>query len=718
MAFDAGALVAKLRLDTKGFKSGVERAIKQTKGMEKQALSLSNVLGKTLAIGALGALAIGFKKTVDAAGKFEKSMANVATLVDTAVVDVNELSEAVLEMTTVVTKSADDLSAGLYQVFSAGVTDAAEAMQVLEVSAIAATAGLADTRTSVDAITTIINAYGLEAKEATDISDLMFQTVKLGKTTFAELASSIGTVIAPAASLGIKLEDLFSAMATLTKGGFDTKVATTALRATFLSILKPTDDAKQTAKELGLEWSAAALKAKGLITFLNEMKEATGGNTETMAKLIPETRALNAVLALTGAQSEELNTILGQMEDRLGATRGAFEKQEDTYEAQAQKLGLLVDRIQIRIGKVFIPAINTMLKATLNLFDVVGDELESFKRKLSAPLPKIDSLDQMKIAAKEIGTTFEKLTEQDMPKFEAKLKELFGTTIPKLTNDMKEHIEKALKALRESNTKAAKNVVKSWETTSEKVKNAFESLGVVSKFQFEAQVKDQIKAFKTIVDEQNLSDQEILKLRETLFENLNAIADKAEAEGILGVDVEKFKSELAKVHQDVIDKSFITAGSVEELGDTTTVTLKGWLKSSFQLAKEAITGIEKLVSETTKSQVTAFSTITEQLDKYKSAYITAEEAITDVVVEQTEERLNVISRFVDGTLQQFSRLPITPFGGATFGPPVTAPGSDIAPQTTNNISQSVNINNTGAGSVEQGQDTIRALNQMNASMSF
>lgn len=740
MAFDAGALVAKLKLDTRGFQAGVQQATKQTKGMEKQALSLSKVLGKTLAIGALGALSIGFKKTVDAAGEFEKSMANVATLVDTAVVDIGKLSDEVLDMTTVVTKSADDLSAGLYQVFSAGVTDAAEAMEVLKVSAIAATAGLADTRSSVDAITTIINAYGLAASKATDISDLMFQTVKLGKTTFTELASSIGTVIAPAASLGIKLEDLFSAMATLTKGGFDTRVATTALRATFLSILKPTDDAIETARELGLEWSAAALKAKGLVKFLNDIKEAAGGSTEIMAKLIPETRALNAVLALTGAQSEELNKILGQMKDRLGATQGAFKTQEDTYDTQAQKLGLLVDRMQIKIGNIFLPTLTNMLKGVLGLFDTVGEEfvkLATGASKTKTEAQEAANKTQAIMKKMEdfligLGVTTEReLNKQiiawrkmgfEVPKFLTNYQTSIAETALaniKLRESFEEQakaIAKTLEDASQKGIKAAEAITKSWKGTSDEVKEAFESLGVVSKLQFDQLVKDQVKAFETIVSEQELSDEEVLRLRETLFENLKALADQAKEEGVLGVDIEEFKTRLGEVHQEVLNKSTDTAKSVQELGNTTTITLKGFLQDSTRLASDAIEGVESLIEQITGTQETAFSSMIDEIDRYKSAYITAEEAITEVVAVETDERLAILQRFVQtasGLRREAGAFGL-PISGIT---PVTPVGE--APATTqNNITQSVNINNAGNGSVEQGQDTIRAFNQMNASLSF
>lgn len=400
MPFDAGSLLSFLRLDTTGFSSGLTSATGQTRNFSasvaRSNTTLQGMSGTASGLGKLMLTGLGFfvafkavtaftgavGDSIDMAADLEKSMANVSTLIDTTTVDMDDLTESVLNMTSEVLKSSEDLSAGLYQVFSAGITDSAEAMEVLRVSAIAATAGLSDTLTSVDAITTVINAYGLAAKDATDISDLMFQTVKLGKTTYEQLAQAIGTVISPAAAVGIELDELFAALATLTKGGINTMRATTALRATILSVIKPSDEAKKKAAELGLEWTSAGLKAKGLVGFLNDLKEATGGNSEVMAELVPNVRALNAVMALTGKQSEEMNRIFAEMANRLGVTREAFKKQEDTYRSQKVKLGLLVDEIQTKIGQKFIPALNAMLKGIIKLFSTIGTELDEMNRKL------------------------------------------------------------------------------------------------------------------------------------------------------------------------------------------------------------------------------------------------------------------------------------------------------------------------------------------------
>lgn len=389
MPFDAGALLSRLGIDTSGFTSGLGKAKaaaasfgtnlnasqRQLQGMQSQSLSLGKTMFAGLGFYAATKAVLGFTKSIsesiNAAADFEESMANVSTLLDTSVIDVEELSASVLNMTDGVLKSSKDLSSGLYQVFSAGVTESSEALDVLRVSAIAATAGISDTFTSVDAITTILNAYGLQTSQATDVSDLLFQTVKLGKTTFSELAGAIGTVISPAASVGIELEEIFATLATLTKGGIDTRLATTALRATLLSVLKPTEEARKKAQELGIEWNTQSLRAKGLIAFLGELREKTQGNSEDLAAIVPNVRALNAVLASVGAQYNELIKIEKQFSDRAGSTAEAFAKQADTYRSKIKAYDIAAENLRITLGNLALSPISKVInEVTQSLKDM------------------------------------------------------------------------------------------------------------------------------------------------------------------------------------------------------------------------------------------------------------------------------------------------------------------------------------------------------------
>ena len=71
----------------------------------------------------------------------------------------------------------------------------------------------------------------MSAEEAGTVSDQLFTTVRLGKTTFGELGASIAQVAPIAAAYGISIDQVLGAVASLTKQGTPTAQAMTQIRA-------------------------------------------------------------------------------------------------------------------------------------------------------------------------------------------------------------------------------------------------------------------------------------------------------------------------------------------------------------------------------------------------------------------------------------------------------------------------------------------------------
>lgn len=84
-----------------------------------------------------------------------------------------------------------------------------------------------------------------------------------GKMMLGEIAGSIGQVAATAAGLKVSYTEVLAATAAMTKGGIQTSQAMTMLNQVLANALKPSTEATKTAKSLGLEFDAAAIKSKG-----------------------------------------------------------------------------------------------------------------------------------------------------------------------------------------------------------------------------------------------------------------------------------------------------------------------------------------------------------------------------------------------------------------------------------------------------------------------
>ena len=218
-----------------------------------------------------------------------------------------------------------DLSESVYQAISAGV-DAAHAVDFVKDMTIAAKAGFTDTTTAVNGVTTVLNAYGKTAEEATAVTDQMLLAQNFGKTSFGEMAQSMGNVIPIAAQLNVSTQELFGSIAVLTKNGIRTSEAITGLKAAYSNILKPSAEAAKLAQSLGLEFNAAHLQSVGWVKFLDEVKRATGGDAEQMAQLFGSVEGLNSILVLTGKGAGDFDKVMDQMAQSAGMTREAYEK--------------------------------------------------------------------------------------------------------------------------------------------------------------------------------------------------------------------------------------------------------------------------------------------------------------------------------------------------------------------------------------------------------
>lgn len=330
----AGAAYVELTLENSKLLRGLKAAQSKLKNFSRSVTAAGK---KMLGISAI--LAMPFVGGATIFADFEQQMANVSTMLDEPAKYMDSFKKGIRKMSVEFGEGTDTLAKGLYDILSASI-DPAKALDVLAVSAKAAKAGLTDTGVAADAITTILNAYGLSADHAGSVSDLLFKTVKRGKTTFAELAPSIGMVATTAASAGVDLEELGAAIATMTRNGVKTERAVTALNAIISTFLKPTDEAAAYAKKLGFEMSSAAIKSEGLESIFKKISKLP---PDAISKLFPNIRALRGILpALRNMAgfSADVET----MKNRAGATETAYAKMAKTLSmvfARLKQAGML-----------------------------------------------------------------------------------------------------------------------------------------------------------------------------------------------------------------------------------------------------------------------------------------------------------------------------------------------------------------------------------------
>lgn len=361
MAFKAGAIYGQAILNTKQWTAGLTLMQKST------------VLGMA-AITAVFTTAM--IKTGTSMNEWSKELANVSTLIDTDAISMDKLNRQLLHLNPELGNTTE-LTRGLYEAFSAGSRTAEEAMELTTVAARFGKAALTDTFTAVDVLSTAINAYGKETMTAEHASDVFFTTIKFGKVVGEELANAIGTSIPLYASVGISLEELTAGMAAMTKQGVHARRSTTQLNAIVNSFLKPSETMIKQLQGLGYESGAAFLKAEGLSGALKMLEEATGADATAFATLLPNIRAMRGVMALSGVGAEEFNFILGEMNDVVGVSQQAFEKQDKVWATSAHALHKVGLEVGV-VSKQFIDQLLIGVTKTATSFIELGEVSKNF----------------------------------------------------------------------------------------------------------------------------------------------------------------------------------------------------------------------------------------------------------------------------------------------------------------------------------------------------
>lgn len=357
--------------------------------------------------------------------EFEKGMAQVYTLLPNASKSsMAAMSQDVKDFAKEMGVTTTDVVPALYDAIGSGVPETT-VFDFLLTAQKAAVGGNTELQVSVNALTSVINAYGAENLSAAEASDIFFTGINVGKMTFEELNRSLYEVVPTAASLNITLSDVTAALATMTAQGTPTTVATAQLRQLFVELSKEGSGAAETferiagvsfpqyIKQGGTLQGAIELLNKGMLENVEgaeEMQKAMfeladptsglamefesltgktfkqfrqeGGSVSEalqilgldfsttdarIADMFGSVEAGNAVMQLSGPGAKLFAQNIDEMGKSAGATEEAYKKMSDTTAFALEEIKSELEVVSIELGEKFIPIIrNTLIPLIKN----------------------------------------------------------------------------------------------------------------------------------------------------------------------------------------------------------------------------------------------------------------------------------------------------------------------------------------------------------------
>lgn len=307
----------------------------------------------------------------ETAEKFEYSIAKVQSIAQVSESDLRGMSEGIRQVGQEMGYGANEIAEATYQAISASV-DASEAVGFVEDATKLARAGFTESATAVDVLTTAINAYGKEANTSKHIADDLITTQNLGKTTVAELAQSMGTVIPTASALGVSLDQLSSMYVLMTKQGINTANATTYIRAMMNELSDSGSDLSDTLGNLtGHTFGELMSMGYTVGDVMQILGDSVDGNSEAFKNLFSNVRAGLGGLSLFNQGADAFNDAMVAMQSNTGATDKAFQTMADTAEMTNQRLTVSVENFKIAVGEALSPALDEFKEGGIGILETI-----------------------------------------------------------------------------------------------------------------------------------------------------------------------------------------------------------------------------------------------------------------------------------------------------------------------------------------------------------
>lgn len=382
MAFDLGQARGEIVIDASGATRGVRQAQQAINGLGQSSqtvgFGLQSLGGALIGIG--GAATLGIGAAVREAAAFEEALANVSTLSELVAENTSYFGEEILRVSRETNRSANDLALAFYEIVSAAI-EGDQALLVLAAASSAANAGLTDTTTASNVLTSVLNSgiTGLDLtnftmEDLTRVSDILFQSVNRGVFTFQELAVALGDSLPLATGLGISLEETGAAFAIITRNGQTASEASTQINATLSALLKPSKSLTVILGELGFESGQAAIEQLGFAGALEAIENQIATTGREVDDFSGNIRAVRGFLSLTNSAAGDFSEEVASIGGAAGATNRALEEQAKTFQFAVNSFTNAVRNLGISVGSVFLPVLTKIVNGITNVVKFL-DEL-------------------------------------------------------------------------------------------------------------------------------------------------------------------------------------------------------------------------------------------------------------------------------------------------------------------------------------------------------
>lgn len=322
--------------------------------------------------GGAALVAVGVKRSLNAFGDFQQTLSvfdATAGATNRQMERVKRTAMALGNDLTLPGVSAADAATAMTELAKGGLSVAdsmAAAKGVLQL-ATAAQIGNADAATiTADAL----NAFGLAGNRAGDVADMLANAANKSTATMPEMAEGLKQVSAVAATNGLSISTVVTALAQLANAGIKGSDAGTSLKTMLTSLAAPTKEAKDTLSDMGVAVFDAQGAMRPFPEIIGDLKRATRGMSEEQ-----RAAAFNTIFGADAVRAA--NVLVGEGERKHRAlARGIRESGAAAKLAAAQTTGWngavgafqsQIETLSTQVGEALAPAATEVVNALTDM---------------------------------------------------------------------------------------------------------------------------------------------------------------------------------------------------------------------------------------------------------------------------------------------------------------------------------------------------------------
>ena len=276
--------------------------------------------------------------------------------------------------------SASQAAEGMDRLAAGGfnVDETIGAMPSIIKAAVASGEDLAATSNVVTSALSIWNLkQGDIAANTEHVADVIQMAANVSKLGMNEFGLAMQYAGAPAAALGVSIEELGAAMAVMSNNGIEASTIGTSLRATMSRLASPPKAAAAAIEQLGLKIKDADGNFVGLENVMGQMRTAMEGLSDTeqvaLAKAIAGEDAYSGLLSIIKTSPEAYAEVANSIRNSAGSSNEAYQTMQKTLKGSIDAMTGSIESFGIAMGTVLSPYIKEAAETVKYFANVLAD---------------------------------------------------------------------------------------------------------------------------------------------------------------------------------------------------------------------------------------------------------------------------------------------------------------------------------------------------------